>query len=251
MRLEIRQDGPLSGKFLMERDFHDLEMAAKGQRSAPRLYLYQWEVPTLSLGYHQETGKIDLAKLEASDVPLVRRPTGGAAVLHSEELTYSIVIPEADDLRIGSLLLEFAGRALKAGLTAIGVDAQLDERGETLAPLQNRTSCFARTSRWEVTANGKKIVGSAQRRLESALLQHGSILIGPDHLRIVDFLVTKDETEKMHLRARLADKSTCVGEEIGKSDIVPALRESMANAFLTEYERFRSRVDDTRMVTID
>ncbi len=241
MILPVRHDGPLPGQFLMDRDLAELEAASRGE-FGPLLSLYQWEVPTLSLGYHQETGKIDLVKLNENHVPLVRRPTGGAAVLHSEELTYSIVIPDAEDLRSGALLLEFVGRALTEGLRAVGVDAELDERGESLSPLPNRTSCFVRTSRWEVTAKDKKIVGSAQRRLGGALLQHGSILVGDDHLRIVDFLTVLREEDRALLRQRLAEKATCVENEIGVGDHMPPLRAAFEQSFQRAYSVFSNQL---------
>lgn len=243
MILPVRHDGPLPGQFLMDRDLAELEAASRGE-FGPSLSLYQWEVPTLSLGYHQETDKIDLVKLNENHVPLVRRPTGGAAVLHSEELTYSIVIPDAEDLRSGALLLEFVGRALTEGLRAVGVDAELDERGESLSPLPNRTSCFVRTSRWEVTAKGKKIVGSAQRRLGGALLQHGSILVGEDHLRIVDFLTVSREEDRGLLRQRLAEKATCVGNEVGSGDHIPAMRIALEQSFQRAYVNFYEQMHD-------
>lgn len=241
MILSVRHDGPLPGQFLMDRDLAELEAASR-EEFGPLLSLYQWDVPTLSLGYHQETDKIDLVKLNENHVPLVRRPTGGAAVLHSEELTYSIVIPHAEDLRSGALLLEFVGRALTEGLRAVGVNAELDERGESLSPLPNRTSCFVRTSRWEVTAKGKKIVGSAQRRLGGALLQHGSILVGEDHLRIVDFLTVSREEDKVLLRKRLAEKATCVENEIGNGDHITALRNAFEESFQRAYTAFSEQL---------
>ncbi|MBL0060271.1 MAG: hypothetical protein IPP40_01940 [bacterium] len=243
MILPVRHDGPLPGQFLMDRDLAELEAASR-REFGPLLSLYQWKVPTLSLGYHQDTDKIDLVKLNENHVPLVRRPTGGAAVLHSEELTYSIVIPDADDLRSGALLLEFVGRALTEGLRAVGVDAELEARGESLSPLPNRTSCFVRTSRWEVTAKGKKIVGSAQRRLGGALLQHGSILVGEDHLRIVDFLSVSREEDRALLRQRLSEKATCVENEIGSGDHMPQLRTAFEQSFQRAYFVFSEQLHD-------
>ncbi len=246
--LAIRQDGAMPGQWLMDRDAQELEQAAAGILSEPRVSFYQWEVPTLSLGYHQTEDKIDYDRLRILNVPMVRRPTGGAAVLHSEELTYSIVLPGLDDLRTGSLVLEYIGRALTAALREIGVDATLDERGEALTPLANRTSCFARTSRWEVAVHGKKIVGSAQRRLGGAILQHGSILTGPDHLRIVELLRVREDTERSLLRARLASKATCVGDEIGQGDHVQRLRSALEGTFAAGYPHFVEKVEGLTLV---
>lgn len=237
MILEIRHDGRLPGQYLMERDQKELEAAASNSRG-PCLKVYEWDVPTLSVGFHQKTDKLDLDALANSKVPLVRRPTGGAAVLHSEELTYAIVIPDVPELRAGALLQEYVGRSIAAALNEIGVPAELDERGEALAPLENRTSCFVRTSRWEVAVRGKKIVGSAQRRLGDALLQHGSILLGDDHLRISDFLVVKSETEREMLKRRLEAKSTCVSREVGPQDLRVPLRKALAQAFTNHFEDF-------------
>jgi lipoate-protein ligase A len=245
MSLAVRQDQPMPGQWLMDRDLADLELAAKSE-FGPCLSLYQWEVPTLSLGFHQEKDKIDHERLARAGVPLVRRPTGGAAVLHSEELTYSIVIPDAVELRAGQLLLEYVGRAITAGLQAIGVKAELDERGESLSPLANRTSCFARTSRWEIAVNGRKIVGSAQRRLGNALLQHGSILTGNDHLRIVEFLTVSREADRSALRNRLDEKATCVENEIGAGEHIQSLRAALEQAFVDTYEVFERRVREIR-----
>jgi len=242
MRLLIRQDSALPGQYLMDRDLRELEQAAAGEMQDVVLSFYQWEVPTLSLGFHQSDEKIDFEQLDAHHVPLVRRPTGGAAVLHSEELTYSIVLPGMDDLRTGALVLEYVGRALTTGLCAVGVDAKLDERGESLSPLANRTSCFARTSRWEVGVHGKKIVGSAQRRLGNAILQHGSILTGPDHLRIAELLKVKDPAERALLRARLSSKATSVSDELGDGDHISKLRKAMEVEFSALYPSFLERV---------
>lgn len=249
MSLAIRQDGPRPGQYLMDRDRDELEAAAvKGW--GPCLTIYEWEVPTLSLGFHQETTKLDLESLTAASVPFVRRPTGGAAVLHSEELTYAIVVPDAADLRAGSWLQEYVGRSITEALRSIGVDAALDERGEALSPLPNRTSCFVRTSRWEVAVHGKKLVGSAQRRQGDALLQHGSILMGDDHLRIVEFLTVSRLEEREMLRRRLDAKATCVAREIGAGDHRAALRQALADSFLTYYAEFNAKLEATRSHTL-
>ncbi|MCB1061083.1 MAG: hypothetical protein KDB65_12720 [Calditrichaeota bacterium] len=242
MTLVVRHDGPMPGQWLMDRDSDDLKAAANSEIEA-RLSLYQWEVPTLSLGFHQVDSKVDFERLKTAGVPLVRRPTGGAAVLHSEELTYSIVVPDVVELRAGQYLLEYVGRAISEGLQAIGVNAELDERGESLSPLANRTSCFARTSRWEVAVDGRKIVGSAQRRLGNALLQHGSILLGNDHLRIVEFLTVSQETDRESLRSRLDKKATCVENEIGQGNHAKELRHALETAFQSGYDSFLKRVN--------
>lgn len=115
------------------------------------------------------------------------------------------------------------------------MDATLDERGEALTPLANRTSCFARTSRWEVAVHGKKIVGSAQRRLGGAILQHGSILNAPFSFAHRRASRVREDTERSLLRARLASKATCVGDEIGQGDHVQRLRSALEGTFAAGY----------------
>ncbi|MBK6766863.1 MAG: hypothetical protein IPG71_11300 [bacterium] len=249
MSLQIRQDGAHSGQYLMDRDRDELALAAECEWG-PCLTIYEWEVPTLSLGFHQETTKLDLPRLAAANMPLVRRPTGGAAVLHSEELTYAIVVPTAGDLRAGAWLQEYVGISITEALCEIGVQAALDERGEALSPLPNRTSCFARTSRWEVAVKGKKLVGSAQRRQGDALLQHGSILMGNDHLRIVEYLAVNRPEERDLLRKRLDSKATCVTNEIGAGDHREILRAALESSFAKHYAEFTNRCATSKVSSV-
>jgi lipoate-protein ligase A len=230
VKLRILQDPPGEGAALMAEDAALLERAERGDLTAT-LRFYQWSEPTVSLGFHQSEEILDGERLRAAYVPWVRRPTGGAAVLHSEELTYAIVLPCVTDAVAAARVQELVSRAIAWGLRAVGVEAEADARGEAVTALPNRSSCFVRTSRWEVTACGRKIVGSAQRRLTQALLQHGSILTGDDHLRITDFLRVSDESERGALRRRLSDKATSVAAEVGHTISMDTLRRAMAESF--------------------
>lgn len=230
MRFEIFQEPAGNGIFQMQRDWDLLESAAKGN-SEGGIRFYKWDRPTISLGYHQKDSMLLLDKLEADGVPWVRRPTGGAAVLHSDELTYAVVCPNADRQNVSALVLEYVGRAIAEGLQSAGVKAQLEPRGEPLTALPNRTMCFVRTSRWEVTANGKKIVGSAQRKYENAILQHGSILLGDDHLRIADYLKLNNDQDREVLRKRLDSSATSVARELGKAISDDEIRQHMETSF--------------------
>jgi lipoyl(octanoyl) transferase len=234
VRLRVVQEPSKSGAVLMAEDSEYLQRAEAGE-IGPILRFYEWDEPTVSLGYHQKPETLDEERLMAAGTPWVRRPTGGAAVLHSEELTYAIVVPGIRDSADGATIQESVGRAIAAGLKAVGVRAECVERGEPLAALSNRASCFVRTSRWEVTASGKKLVGSAQRRLANALLQHGSILVGDDHLRIVDFLAMSDETMRASLKERLRSKATCISAELGAVPVMINLRTALAGSFVATF----------------
>jgi lipoate-protein ligase A len=214
----------------MAEDMALLEQAERGESEAT-LRFYEWSEPTVSLGFHQPERVLDTERLRAARTPWVRRPTGGAAVLHSEELTYAIVIPDVADARASARVQELVSRAIALGLRDVGVEADADSRGEPLTALPDRSSCFVRTSRWEVTARGRKIVGSAQRRLTRALLQHGSILTGDDHLRIADFLRLPSEAERETLRRRLSEKATSVAAELGHAIPMAVLRHALTASF--------------------
>jgi lipoate-protein ligase A len=235
--LSVTQDGKLPGQTLMDEDARLLQAADEGI-IGPTLRFYEWDVPTLSLGYHQDAAVLDGERLEASHVPWVRRPTGGAAVLHSEELTYAIVLPNCGAPGAASVVQEYVSKAIALGLRRAGVAADVDSRGEPLSALPNRTSCFVRTSRWEVTASGRKIVGSAQRKLARGLLQHGSILTGEDHLRIVDFLRMSDDSSREALRTKLRGKATSASTELSRPVDPSELRMMMAGSFLEVFAEF-------------
>lgn len=229
-RLRIIQDGADDGDRLMAADLALLQQAAESG-SDPVLRFYTWMMPTISLGFHQSEDVLDHDRMTRDHTPWTRRPTGGAAVLHSDELTYAIVA-SSGDAGAGQRLQQYVSASIAEGLRALGVPADVDARGEPLSALPNRTSCFVRTSRWEVTARGRKLVGSAQRKLGNAYLQHGSILMGDDHLRIVDYLAMTDEASRELLRERLRSRATTIAEELGHRVSQDELRSSLAQSFL-------------------
>ena len=141
--------------------------------------VYEWARPTLSLGRNQTArGHYDLSRANALGVDFVRRPTGGRAVLHHRELTYSVTAPAA---ALGTLREAYAriNRLLLAALGALGVAASIETRS-VRAPSPGIAPCFDLPGEGELTAGGRKLVGSAQWRDGDALLQHGSILVDDD-----------------------------------------------------------------------
>lgn len=153
------------------------------------LRVYSWSAPTMSLGRNQTAvGRYDLDRLASDAIDVVRRPTGGRAILHHREITYSVTAPlaTAGDLRtsyerINALLLD--------GLARLGVRASLAAPAErTMAP--GDAPCFDRPSAGEVIVAGQKLAGSAQWRTADALLQHGSILLADDQTRLARYAST-------------------------------------------------------------
>jgi lipoate-protein ligase A len=158
----------------------------------PTLRFYAWQPPTISLGYGQPVGAgIDLDEAARLGIGLVRRLTGGSAILHEGpdlELTYSVVGNQEDFSGADDLLSTYRwiGTALAAGLNQLGAAAEMvPVQPSSVAAMP--AFCFARTGSYELTINGRKLVGSAQRRQGAAFLQHGSVMLGaaPERLRRV------------------------------------------------------------------
>ncbi|HEX4149144.1 MAG TPA: biotin/lipoate A/B protein ligase family protein [Pirellulales bacterium] len=149
------------------------DAAAQGRWN---LRLYQWERPTLSLGYFQRAG--DRAAHPASAAcPLVRRPSGGGAIVHDRELTYCLAVCEQHPLAADAARLYRAvHQSLVEALAGLGIPAELNETAST-APAAEPFLCFQRRSAGDVLVLGHKVIGSAQRRRRGAILQHGSILL--------------------------------------------------------------------------
>jgi lipoate-protein ligase A len=150
----------------------------------PTLRVYGWDRPSISLGYFQRPeAVVDLERCRAAGVPVVRRTTGGRAVYHHREVTYSLVAPIPHPSFASSIrgTYEVVARALASGLTALGLRVELHPRDPERPRRGTKTPlCFDSTSRSELTVHGKKVVGSAQRRWPTAFLQHGSILLAYD-----------------------------------------------------------------------
>lgn len=136
--------------------------------------LYGWTQPTLSIGRLQKTPVLNLPFLEENQIPVVRRPTGGRAVLHHDEITYSFALSKDFDwARKGTLnTYKILARVLLSALKKLGVENVSLEKSRTRENLQ---ACYGAPSIYEISVNGRKLVGSAQYRGDTFVLQHGSI----------------------------------------------------------------------------
>jgi len=172
---------------------------------APTLRFFDWSRPTVTIGYGQPRTDIDFAAISRGGLDFAVRPTGGRAVLHWDELTYSVTIPTGHAIAELSVLESYKliSLALAAGLKRLGLEIDL-AKGE--AGGHKNPSCFSSTSRFEIASAGRKLVGSAQRRKRGALLQQGSIPIGPQFRRLPEFFSAKNDL------GELTDKSTCISE---------------------------------------
>ena len=208
----------------------------------PTLRVYGWCQPTLSLGYAQNAHQeVDLAACQAQGVAVVRRPTGGRAVLHDQEVTYSVVMPLALDDGPHTVTEHYRriGMALVAALQALGLPVQLARPQVRATPTRAPASpaCFAALSRYELSVAGKKMVGSAQKRGQRALLQHGSIPLWMDRQRLFQCLRVLPE----HRAALVQAAYTTMGavNEVAEKPVSPpvlhaALRQGFGATFGVE-----------------
>jgi lipoate-protein ligase A len=176
LRWRVVNDPPLPGAVNMARD-HGLAVSL--QARAGVLRLYRWDPPTVSFGRNEPSkGLYSKEKAEKEGVAFVRRPTGGRAVLHHQELTYALVFPLG---AFGGLKKAYrlVNEGLLAGLQKLGVPVQLAASlGPSLPP--DAGACFRQPAEGEVTALGRKLIGSAQVRIGDSFLQHGSIILDGD-----------------------------------------------------------------------
>ena len=180
-------DRPQSGDQNMETDRFWLERAEILKEPLTVIRFYRWDKPTISLGMHQKATKaVDLAYCDEAGIPTVSRPTGGRAVLHGNELTYSVVSNDVEIFPSQGLIpvYQLIAKCLEGGLHELGIRAtqRNDERTSAVGSLYDWTKpCFISPSRHELVYRGRKLVGSAQRRLKRSFLQHGSVPIEIDY----------------------------------------------------------------------
>ncbi len=193
-----------------------LLLAASEEGFTPTLRFFSWDRPSLSIGSFQKAQELDLSKVKETGVPLVRRPTGGRAVLHDAELTYSITCPIPSTFFPSDLLGSYnmIGSCFVRGLKALGIEAGLYplRRDGKHAQSGHNPLCFSSPSWYEVLIDNKKLIGSAQRRLKGSFLQQGSLLIELDIPAILSFQQFKDDEARTKAQAGLIQKMTALHE---------------------------------------
>jgi lipoate-protein ligase A len=212
--------GPNSGEYNMHFDKMLAEHLLAGT-GVPTLRLFEWNPWAISIGHNQDVADINAETCAQGGIDIVRRPTGGRAILHAQELTYSMVMycGRKSVLEVYSQI----SKALLRGLHLLGVDASLQRSQHDLGLRYRSVStipCFVSSARYEIEWRGRKLVGSAQRRFDGekdVVLQHGSILCGPAHRQLIEHLVFGDQIDKDHLEKELRDKTTDLEEILGNT----------------------------------
>lgn len=162
----------------------------------PTLRLYGWSPPCVSLGYGQRAREIDLARLRSMGWDIVRRPTGGRAILHIDELTYSVVCPHDHPLAEGGILASYQriSRALMTAMQLLGATVTFNDASSSSA--STSPVCFDQPGRYEITFAGRKLIGSAQLRRQAGMLQHGTLPLTGDIARLCQVLTYAEEIER-------------------------------------------------------
>ncbi|MXX27426.1 MAG: lipoate--protein ligase family protein [Caldilineaceae bacterium SB0668_bin_21] len=237
----IIEDSPRSGAANMAVDESIAEAAAGGD-VPPTLRFYRWQSPTVSLGRFQKIADIDEARVSAQGYDLVRRATGGRAILHADELTYSVTGPIAEPHMAGGVMdayLRFSN-ALLSGLMSLGLNAE-KAGARARAGRELSAACFEMPSAYEITAAGRKLMGSAQSRRKGYVLQHGSLPLRGDVARLVDVLALPRAAQD-HLRQQLRQQAVTLAEALELSPDsdqldFPRIAAAMADGFASTLDQ--------------
>jgi lipoate-protein ligase A len=207
---------PADGAWNMAVDEAILE-AVGGDESFPTLRFYAWQPACLSLGYAQSIKDVDRNRLAESGWGLVRRITGGRAILHADELTYSVIAPYNEPLVAGNLLDSYnrIARALLMALQNLDMQAEINENTHGSNVDNTSPVCFEEPSAYEITVQGKKLIGSAQARRKQGILQHGSLPLYGNLGRITQVLAFEEEEERRQSFERLMNHATNVESVTG------------------------------------
>jgi len=228
--------GPLSPAGNMAIDRALLALHANG-KSPPTLRLYQWRPPAVSLGYFQKRHDLDLEACRRLGYEVVRRPTGGRAVLHLDDLTYALIAgaPEGMPSAVTAAYHLIAQGLLQA-FRILGIEARMGRERDD--PHQTDI-CFLRGARGAIVYQKKKLVGSAQTWHASSLLQHGSIIVRPQVEAWLALVQAKGESPAA-LRSRLAARLTSLEEILGwtlkLTELKEAVRQGMSQALGVELQ---------------
>jgi len=229
--------------FNMALDAAVVEAVVRGD-APPTVRLYEWDAAAITIGWNQrEEETVDLDRCSADGLDVVRRPTGGRAVYHLHELSYSVAAAVTDPVFGGSLMETYGaiGHVLCEALRGYGVNAVLSPGGSDPGRLRGKgrtRPCFLSASRFEVTVDGKKLVGSAQRRFRGFFLQQGSILLAPGYEKIADYLKVEHGTDDY--RRLLSERTVNLSALLDGGFSVGGLKASLKSAFRkrlnTEFE---------------
>ena len=219
------------------------------KKASTTVRLYGWSSPTLSLGKHQKTNNINFEYLKEKGIKIVRRPTGGRAVLHDDEITYSFS-SSAKNTKLPSTVLgsyKVISTALIESLKLLNISCDVESKKKNTL---SKDICYDASSMYEVTIKGKKFIGSAQYRNEKFVLQHGSI---PQKFNYIDYVNSFNlkNKEKMieHLKKSVIDIYTVLNKKLSFEEVKEAFKVGFEKIF--EEEVILDTLSDEELKIID
>lgn len=231
--------GPCSPSFNMALDEALLDWHSEGS-IPPIIRFYEWNPATLSIGYFQQVKRdINMQAVKEQDLGFVRRPTGGRAVLHDQELTYSVIVSEAYPEMPATVTEAYRviSEGILLGFQNLGLDAyfSVPDSQEKLDDLKKPKSavCFDAPSWYELVVEGKKVAGSAQTRQKGVILQHGAILLDLDEERLLSVFNFESEESKEKMRKKLPEKAVAMNQ----FSEIPFTIEQCVEAFSKGFEQ--------------
>jgi len=205
-----------------------------GGKSPATLRLYAWQPACLSLGYAQPYSDVDEKGIEKNGWEVVRRLTGGRAILHRDELTYAVITGPDEPRTAGDIMQSYQqlSKALLQGLSKLGLDVDVESDRKHANRGSEGPICFEIPANQEIVANGKKLIGSAQARRKDGVLQHGTLPLYGELTGITEALVYADTGERKKAGVRLLEKATTVEAALGRR----VEWEQAAEAFMAGFE---------------
>ena len=230
-RWRLINSGNADGPNNMAVDEAILEAVA-AENSPPTLRFYGWQPACLSLGYRQPWTVVDMDLCAAAGWDVVRRPTGGRTILHVDELTYSVIAPAGEPRVKGSILESYRrlSEALMVGLTMLGL-ASSDAPPDPESDVSAGPACFDGPANYEITHEGRKLVGSAQVRKKNVVLQHGTLPLRGDVGRVALALRSKSAQAQEQMATNLRRQATTLAKALGRDIPFNDAAESLVAGF--------------------
>lgn len=230
-------DSPQPGPVNMAVDEAILQAVSAGT-ALPTLRIYAWEPMCLSIGYGQRIADADQERIADRGWDVVRRPTGGRAILHGDELTYSVALPIDDELAQGDVVESYRriSEALMSALQHLGMVPESEKQAKgnhSIGPV-----CFEVPSHYEITVGGKKLIGSAQVRRKQGILQHGTLPLTGDIARICDALAYPDDATREAARLQVRERAITLHEACGQLISWQQSAQALVHGFIETFDLY-------------
>jgi lipoate-protein ligase A len=222
----------------MERDEQLARERVENPALPSVLRLYSWLPSAVSIGYQQKMETVDLDACQTAGIDVVRRPTGGRAVLHANELTYAVITRAHPAEGLYAVHNQIVSALVAAISTIADTEQSLEvtpRPGKSEQKFSQPLACFASAARHEVTWHGRKVIGSAQRRFGEVVLQHGSILLTNDHLQLPE-LLSLSESDRVQMRETLIRETATLADVFAREISIRECADAIRTHFVERFE---------------